>query len=54
MPSSCAVSAGRRSRWPTTLEAGLALLAAWLAGSVALLGFGADSVVESLSAGVLL
>lgn len=35
------------------VEAGIALTAAWLAGSVALLGFGADSVVESLSAAVL-
>lgn len=36
------------------LEAGIALAAAWLAGSVALLGFGFDSVVETLSGAVLL
>lgn len=36
------------------LEAGLSLLAAAWAGSPALLGFGLDSVVESLSGGVML
>lgn len=48
---------GLRLEWFTlaynVVEAGIALGAAWVAGSVALLGFGADSVVESLSAGVL-
>ena len=31
------------------LEGVLSLLAGWLAGSIALVGFGLDSVVESLS-----
>src|SRR5690349_20801803 len=35
------------------VEAGVALTAAIAAGSVALLGFGVDSVVESASGGVL-
>lgn len=35
------------------VEAALALTAAWLAGSVALLGFGFDSIVETMSGGVL-
>jgi divalent metal cation (Fe/Co/Zn/Cd) transporter len=48
----------RRSRWLTTgtlaynsLEAIVALVAGWVAGSVALVGFGFDSAIE-LSAGV--
>jgi divalent metal cation (Fe/Co/Zn/Cd) transporter len=36
------------------LEGGLSLLAGWLAGSIALVGFGLDSVVESLSGGVMI
>lgn len=36
------------------VEAAVALAAAWLAGSVALLGFGFDSIVELLSGSVLL
>ena len=37
-----------------SLEAAVALLAAWMAGSKALLGFGLDSVIEVASGGVLL
>lgn len=37
-----------------TVECGVALYAAWCAGSVALLAFGSDSVVELLSAAVVL
>jgi divalent metal cation (Fe/Co/Zn/Cd) transporter len=36
------------------LEGGLSLLAGWLVGSIALVGFGLDSVVESLSGGVMI
>jgi divalent metal cation (Fe/Co/Zn/Cd) transporter len=36
------------------VECGLSLFAGYLAGSVALLGFGLDSLVESLSGGVML
>jgi len=36
------------------LEGGLSLVAGWLAGSIALVGFGLDSVVESLSGGVMI
>ena len=36
------------------LEGVLSLLAGWLAGSIALVGFGLDSVVESLSGGVMI
>ncbi|MBI5492334.1 MAG: cation transporter [Deltaproteobacteria bacterium] len=36
------------------LEGALSILAGWLAGSIALIGFGLDSGVESLSGGVLL
>lgn len=36
------------------LEGVLSILAGWLAGSIALIGFGLDSGVESLSGGVLL
>jgi len=39
--------------WNLT-EALVGIGAGWLAGSVALVGFGADSVIESLSGGVLL
>ena len=38
----------------TVIEAGVALLAGVLAGSIALVGFGADSVIEGLSSAVLL
>ncbi len=37
-----------------TVEAVVAILAAWLAGSVALLGFGLDSLIELASAGTIL
>jgi divalent metal cation (Fe/Co/Zn/Cd) transporter len=37
-----------------TIEAAVAILAAWLAGSVALLGFGLDSLIELASAGTIL
>lgn len=37
-----------------TIEAAVAILAAWLAGSVALLGFGLDSLTELASAGTIL
>jgi divalent metal cation (Fe/Co/Zn/Cd) transporter len=37
-----------------TLEAGVAIVAALLAGSVALLGFGLDSLIELASAGTIL
>ena len=37
-----------------TLEAGVALASAWTARSPALLGFGGDSLIELLSAGVVL
>ena len=50
--------AGRRLEYLclgwTVLEAGVALAAGLLAGSIALLGFGADSVIEGLSSAVLL
>ena len=36
------------------LEGGISILAGWLAGSIALVGFGLDSVVESLSGGVMI
>ncbi len=36
------------------LEGALSLAAGWLAGSIALVGFGLDSVVESLSGGVMI
>jgi divalent metal cation (Fe/Co/Zn/Cd) transporter len=36
------------------VECGLALLAGFLAGSIALVGFGLDSLVESLSGGVMI
>ena len=64
-PSPCACDgrkadtrAGRRLEvlslgW-TLVEAAVALLAGLLAGSIALVGFGADSVIEGLSSAVLL
>lgn len=49
---------GRRLEYLTiawnALEALIALLAGWIAGSVALVGFGVDSVIETASATVLL
>jgi divalent metal cation (Fe/Co/Zn/Cd) transporter len=36
------------------IEAGVALVAAWLAGSAVLLAFGGDSAIELISAGVVL
>ena len=52
------VARGRRLEYLTmawnTLEAAVALLAGVLSGSVALVGFGLDSVIETASAGVLL
>jgi len=50
--------AGRRLEYLTlgwnVVEAGIAIIAGYLAGSIALLGFGVDSVIESLSGAVLL
>lgn len=37
-----------------TVEAAVAIVAAWVAGSVALLGFGLDSLIELVSAGTIL
>ena len=36
------------------LEGGISILVGWLAGSIALVGFGLDSMVESLSGGVMI
>jgi divalent metal cation (Fe/Co/Zn/Cd) transporter len=36
------------------VEAGVAVGAGWLAGSIALVGFGADSLIESISGSILL
>ncbi|HLE18253.1 MAG TPA: hypothetical protein VI728_08210, partial [Syntrophales bacterium] len=36
------------------MEAGVAIGAGWFAGSIALVGFGVDSVIESISGSVLL
>ena len=36
------------------IEGGISILAGWLAGSIALIGFGLDSLVESLSGGVMI
>jgi divalent metal cation (Fe/Co/Zn/Cd) transporter len=51
-------AAGRRLEYFTIgwnlTEALVGIGAGWLAGSIALVGFGADSVIESLSGGVLL
>src|ERR1700742_712883 len=55
---SAALARGRRLEYLTiswnNLEAVIALVAGMLAGSVALVGFGLDSVIETLSAVVLL
>jgi divalent metal cation (Fe/Co/Zn/Cd) transporter len=52
------VARGRRLEYVTigwnTLEAVVALVSGLFAGSVALVGFGLDSVIETLSAGILL
>jgi divalent metal cation (Fe/Co/Zn/Cd) transporter len=49
---------GRRLEYFTIgwnmVEAGVAIGAGWLAGSIALVGFGVDSLIESLSGSVLL
>jgi divalent metal cation (Fe/Co/Zn/Cd) transporter len=49
---------GRRLEYFTLgwnmLEAGVAIGAGWLAGSIALVGFGVDSLIESTSGGILL
>jgi divalent metal cation (Fe/Co/Zn/Cd) transporter len=49
---------GRRLEYFTLgwnmLEAGVAIGAGWLAGSIALVGFGADSLIESFSGTILL
>ena len=37
-----------------SLEAVVAIAAGWIAGSIALIGFGLDSVIESASGAVLL
>jgi len=51
----------KRARWLSyftvgynILEGGVSIFAGWLAGSIALVGFGLDSVVESLSGGVMI
>jgi divalent metal cation (Fe/Co/Zn/Cd) transporter len=52
------VARGRRLEYVTigwnTFEAVVALVSGLLAGSVALVGFGLDSVIETMSAGILL
>jgi divalent metal cation (Fe/Co/Zn/Cd) transporter len=52
------VARGRRLEYLTIawngFEAAVALIAGFVAGSVALLGFGLDSVIETTSAGILL
>ena len=52
------VARGRRVEYLTiawnTFEAGVALTSGLLAGSIALVGFGLDSVIETASAGILL
>ncbi len=49
---------GRRLEYFTLgwnmVEAGVALVAGWLAGSIALVGFGVDSLIESFSGAILL
>jgi len=49
---------GRRLEYFTLgwnmVEAGVAIGAGWLAGSIALVGFGVDSLIESFSGGILL
>jgi cation diffusion facilitator family transporter len=53
-----AVAHGKRLEYVTiawnSLEAAVALVSGVLAGSIALVGFGLDSVIESVSAGILL
>ena len=52
------VARGRRLEYLTiawnTFEAAVALISGLLAGSIALVGFGLDSVIETISAGILL
>jgi divalent metal cation (Fe/Co/Zn/Cd) transporter len=52
------VARGRRLEYFTlawnSFEAAVALASGWLAGSIALVGFGFDSVIETASAGILL
>lgn len=52
------IAAGRRLEYVTLgwncFEAGIAIGAGWVAGSISLTGFGIDSVIESLSGAVLL
>ncbi len=52
------VALGRRLEYFTiawnTFEAAVALISGLLAGSIALVGFGLDSVIETISAGILL
>jgi len=52
------VARGRRLEYFTIawngFEAGVALVSGLLAGSIALVGFGLDSVIETISAGILL
>ncbi len=52
------VARGRRLEYLTiawnAFEAAVALIAGLLAGSIALVGFGLDSVIETISAGILL
>lgn len=52
------IARGRRLEYVTiawnSFEAAVALLAGLLAGSIALVGFGLDSVIETMSAGILL
>ena len=52
------VKKGRRLEYFTLgwnlIEAGVAVVAGAVAGSIALIGFGADSLIESLSGGILL
>ncbi len=49
---------GRRLEYFTIgwnmVEAGVSIGAGWFAGSIALVGFGVDSLIESLSGSVLL
>jgi divalent metal cation (Fe/Co/Zn/Cd) transporter len=52
------VRQGRRLEYFTIgwnmVEAGVAIGAGWLAGSIALVGFGVDSLIESISGSILL
>jgi divalent metal cation (Fe/Co/Zn/Cd) transporter len=58
MDRAAAVRRGSRLEWVTiaynSLEALVAVLAGWIAGSIALLGFGFDSVIEVTSGAALL